>query len=147
MSSLSNEDKLLLNELTLPHESLSLSSDGQPLLTPILVSNDEPFKEHFFFVSYVSSPSYIYFIRGCSTNIFFISEELIVYYNDTINQLEVIRSIIATSLPNKCSKEAFNKTPLTYIKLSKLKAFYERKDPQAANILSHHHNAQIDDDF
>ena len=76
-----------------------------------------------------------------------IPDLLVTDLDDRVPQSEVMEKIIAASLPDFGSIDAFNDMGVRTLKLSELKRFFDDKDETVLNQLSHRHSIEIDDHF
>lgn len=81
------------------------------------------------------------------TDISIVPDNLAAYLDDTIDQSSILNEIIGTSLCNQSSEERFNNMPIKSLKLSSLRDYYEKDDPNVVNLLSTRHKLVIDDEF
>jgi hypothetical protein len=74
-----------------------------------------------------------------------IPDDLAAYPDDRMDQSSILGGIVGTSRYNESSEEVFNRTPMTRLKLSKLRTMFENNDPKAVDLLSTRHSIHIDD--
>ena len=67
--------------------------------------------------------------------------------DDCVDQSEVMEKIIATSLLDWNSIDAFNNKLISPLKLAELKRYYEEQDISVVNLLLQRHIIHIDDKF
>jgi hypothetical protein len=81
------------------------------------------------------------------TNLDEVPEALAAEPHDAVEQSTILTGILGSSRYEDTSEERFHGMPVNSISLSTLKRIYEKKDRNAANLLSVRHSVRIDDDF
>ena len=82
------------------------------------------------------------------TNISIVPDALAVYPNELVNQSAILDGIIGTARDKQSAENRFKDLPVRSLKLSTLKAIYQKKDEQkAVKLLSNRHSLQIDNEF